>query len=206
MVVGDNVQGGNAGNTATVVLPIVRDITPNALTVANTLADINDSSYRLRRIVGKFWCFTDQIAQDGPVAIAVTAGFIILRTDPQSLSVPQNNNPDSYATTDILNAESPWIWRRTYLVRNLLANGAINQSVVGVNAQAFGFGGVADGPHIDQKTARIVGPDSRLFLVVSATTIFASDPQIGAPLTYIYDLRVLASMRSTVGNRRNATR
>ena len=206
MLAGDFVAGGNAGNSATTVAPVVRDVSPNPLTAANTLADINESGYRLRRIVGKFWCFTDQIPQDSPPAVVVTAGFIILRTDPAA-GTPQNPVTAAYATNDILNTESPWIWRRSYFLRNrLTTNAAVTNNVIGQDP-AFSAGGVSDGPHIDQKTARIVGPDERLFLVITATTVFPSDPQgPGAPMSYVWDVRVLASMRSNIGNRRNASR
>lgn len=202
MVAGDNVPGGSTGNAVTILAPVVRDISPNPLTAANTLADINESGYRLRRIVGKFWPFLDQLAGDQTPGVIVTAGFIILRTDPAG-GTAQNPVNAAYATNDIINTESPWIWRRSWCLINFASSNATPQ----FSAQALAFGGGnADGPHIDQKTARIVGPDERLFLVVTATTIGPSDPQAGNPLTYVWDVRVLASMRSNVGNRGNASR
>lgn len=203
MRAGDALPGGNAGNAVTIVAPVVRDTSPNPLTAANTLADINQSGYRLRRIVGKFWCATDQIPQDSPSAIVVSAAFIILRTDPAG-STPQNPVGDAYAANDIINTEAPWIWRRSWFLRNFLApSGQISITQV---LGSDGLGGNADGPHIDQKTARIVGPDERLFLVITATSVLTSDAQLSAPLSYFWDVRVLASMRTNVGNRRNASR
>lgn len=205
MRVGDSLPGGDAGNAVTVVAPVIRDTSPNPLTAANTLADINESGYRLRRIVGKIWVGTDQVAQDSPAVIIVTAAFIILRTDPGAGASPQNPAATAYAANDIVNTESPWIWRRSWLVRNFLTTSAVANAITTGFATAD-VGGNADGPHVDQKTARIVGPDERLFLVFTATSVITSDAQLAAPMSYFYDVRVLASMRSNVGNRRNASR
>lgn len=207
----------NIGDTATLVIPVVRDASPNPLTPAATLADINDSGYRLRRIVGKFWVFAQQTAPDnaGPGAAVVTAAFIVLRTDPGASSSPQNTNTDVYGSNDIVNTEAPWIWRRSWIVVN---NGSANAVPFGDIAAANGvvpglgfqsnqrLGGNLDGPHIDQKTARVIGPDERLFLVVTATSITAGDAQTPLLLEYVWDVRVLGSMRSMVGNRGNASR
>lgn len=203
MLVGDSVQGGDAGNSATVVVPVIRDASPNPLTAANTLADINESGYRLRRIVGKIWVFTDQVPGEQPPAVVISAGFIILRTDPGAGNLPQNPTVAAYAANDIVNTESPWIWRRSWLAINFAST---NDPLTFQTPPLASGGGNADGPHVDQKTARIVGPDERLFLVFTATTVRPSDPQSAAPLAYVYDLRILASMRSNVGNRRNASR
>lgn len=63
-----------------------------------------------------------------------------------------------------------------------------------------------EGPHVDAKTARIVGPDQRLFLVVTNTIQGGSAAGGVSSCEVITDLRVLASMRSSQGNRRNASR
>lgn len=213
MRVSDTLTAVSIGDSSTVVIPVVRDTPPNPLTPANSLADIYDSGYRLRRIVGKFWCFVDTTPPDGitPGAAVVTAGFIILRTDQGTQSIPAQPG-EAYSTNDILNTESPWIWRRSWLLAN---QGSLNSPPFGSNDtnanQPFlnsnrNIGGIADGPHIDQKTARNIGPDERLFLVVTATALTVGDQQVPLLLDYVFDVRVLASMRSMVGNRGNASR
>jgi len=204
---------GVPGNSVTFIAPVVRDAPPNPLTATNSLADINESGYRLRRIVGKFWCFATQTPADdtSPGAACVTAAFIILRVDSTATGTPLNTG---ITPATIVDTEAPWIWRRSWIVVN---NGSLNSIPFGDNNTAANaptalasnqnLGGNADGAHIDQKTARIVGPDERLFLVVTATDLTgASDIQDPMVLDYVWDVRVLASMRSNVGNRRNASR
>lgn len=75
------------------------------------------------------------------------------------------------------------------------------------NNFALGNGSLYTGPHVDQKTARVVGPEERLFLDVTATVLFDG---AGAATTTGFlihsNLRVLGSMRTQLGNRRNASR
>lgn len=68
------------------------------------------------------------------------------------------------------------------------------------------MGSVADGPHVDQKTARIVSSEERLFLTVSATVLTGSGGELVTSAFVNTDLRVLASMRTSSGNRGNASR
>lgn len=210
-------SSGTAGGSDTAVFPVVRDTSPNPLGAANTLADIELSGYRLRRLVGKIWCFADQASDPtGTSAIVCTAGFIVLRTLDQT-GLPLNTVTADYQTASILNTQDPWIWRRSWFLRNLGAAAAANFAVpfTTVAGVPFGndvdnttIGGNADGAHIDQKTARVIGPEERLFLVLTVTGVdLPQDAQAGPLLVdWVWDLRVLASMRSSVGNRRNASR
>jgi len=209
----DSLLSPTIGAHVEIIAPVVRDVSPNPLTTANTLSDIEQSGYRLRRIVGKFWCFCAQTAPDngGPGAAVVTAGFIVLKTAAQT-AVPLQVAAE-YAPNDIINTADPWIWRRSWLVVN---NGSANSVPFGDNNigslgitshySNVSLGGNADGAHIDQKTARIVGPDERLFLIIGATQLTAADGQTAMNLDYVWDLRVLGSMRSNVGNRGNSSR
>lgn len=216
MRISDQLSAVNAGDQTTVVAPVVRDTSPNPLTAANTLADIEQSGYRLRRIVGKFWCFADQLSDPNAAAVVVvTAGFIILRTLDQT-GLPLNTNVQDYQTSSILNTQDPWIWRRSWILTKNSSpfnNFAAPFPQAGGNMVTFAnsnvsVGGNADGPHIDQKTARVIGPEERLFLVVTTTAVVAATDAQAGPLLldYVYDVRILASMRSNVGNRGNASR
>jgi len=70
-------------------------------------------------------------------------------------------------------------------------------------------GGNFDGPHVDQKTARIVGPEERLYLDVTATVlsqVSSTTNEVPFTLACITDLRILGTLRTNAGNRRNASR
>lgn len=213
------------GSIGSIEVPIVQDgIQSDPLGATSSLADIELSGYRLRRIVGKLYVFVAVPQVSGGHAptglFGVSAGFIIRRVDPGSggslaAAVPQTNF-EEINPSHIRNASDPWIWRRDWILNDGVdfdtaissppANGDI-AAVSGSSTSNFGKnypGGNLEGPHVDQKTARIVGPEERLFLDVSAEALFPGfDNQV---IIAIYNFRVLASMRSNVGNRRNASR
>lgn len=217
-----SVDRATAGATAVLEVPVVLDGNQSApLDPTSSLADIENSGYRLRRIVGKLYCFIQAEVESAEAIVGVTAGFMVRRVDPETgqsfafgFSSKDQANP---ALID--NEMDPWIWRRSWLLSDGPTfnglTGALNPdeaSRLNGAGGSFNFGkgypgGNAEGPHIDQKTARVVGPEERLFLDVSVTTIIPSGtPVIGAALVVIYETRVLASMRSNIGNRRNASR
>lgn len=205
-----------AGPPGVIEVPIVQDgIASDPLNPNSSLADIEGSGYRLRRIVGKIYCFIAQTQSSGEDIWGVTAGFIVRRIDPSTgaavAAFAGNTNIDP---SDIENGMDPWIWRRSWLLSNYEISTSITattggqdstwvHSAGGANYGRLYPGGNAEGPHVDQKTARIVGPEERLFLDVSATPIIASQD---TSLVVIYEMRVLASMRTNIGNRRNASR
>lgn len=217
--------GGASGDSGSIEFPIVTDgIQSDPLQPTSSLADIEDSGYRLRRIVGKIYVFHGQSAGAASFTF-VTAGLIIRRVDPTtgaSLAATASAVQPFplIAPGFTTNQGDPWIWRRTWLLgtRNLVAPAT---ALAGLGTQGgeqidsapprnFGDaypGGIAEGPHVDQKTARIVGPEERLFLDVSAT-VFAEGPTgvVPSAIGVAFELRVLASMRTSVGNRRNASR
>ena len=198
---------GGAGSSHTDVLPVVQDNQIDiSLLTGGTLADYEQSAYRLRRIVGKIFVGLDQVAQTGQsTEVAVTAGLIVLRTHQVAGAiVPLNATTEEYSTQMLQNWSDPWIWRRTWYLGNILQEQALGGFAFW-NETNGTAGSALDGPHVDAKTARIVGPEERLFLVFTATSV-NGDPQVSAVLRYVWDLRVLASMRSSQGNRRNASR
>jgi hypothetical protein len=189
-----------AGEFITGVVPVVSDATPLVDGPGNnTLSDIENSGYRLRRIVGK--CFVARQANQGPTNVAIIAGggFIVLRTaengDPLNI-----NAPNSYSPFALRNDDSPWIWRRDWMLSGIDDTNGFSFP----RSNAF-YGSVADGPHIDQKTARIIGHDERLFFVASVMNVGSSNESI-TNVDFTLSLRVLASMRTSLGNRRNASR
>lgn len=204
---------GVAGSIASGEIPLVIDNPPLATTAGATLADINSSGYRLRRIVGKIWIDQQQLAEDLPSDIIVTAGIIVRRVDPAtgaSLAF-LSGSAEILSPSEIENTSDPWVWRRTWRVNNLLAtvNDPLgNQDAESLLTNNYGHGPSAvDGPHVDQKTARIIGPEERLFLTASAMIFnFGGMVAISATTFVMCNLRILGSMRTMVGNRRNASR
>jgi len=193
-------------SSTTLVTPVVKD-SPIGLGVAEaTLSDIEGSAYRLRRIVGKIYveCFQVEAAVGEPTDFIASAGFIILRTD--DLGAPMNI-PDTYNVNSLDSQGDPWIWRRSWRVANNTARPNSALAICAPSNHAYYGGGVLDGPHVDAKTARIVSNEERLFLVLTVIPLDGNlNDQNQARVLFLTDLRVLASMRTQAGNRRNASR
>lgn len=195
--------GGGIGDTVTGVVPVVIDDKQDPLAAGTTLSDIENSGYRLRRIVGKCFAGVQQLNNGGPGAVFIGAGFIVLRVD-EAGSLPLAANLDQYNIFDTRNDDFPWIWKREWILSNGSAGtGASTLDYPFTNAE---YGSVADGPHIDQKTARVISDDERLFFVASGFGLVTTGPQDTTGVRFLVSARVLASMRTTLGNRRNASR
>lgn len=215
---------GQTGDTGVVELPLVLDAQPSVFPTAqdNSLSDLENSSYRLRRIVGKIWVLMGQTEPggpggEGPLNAIVTAGIMVRAADTntgQSLGSLAGAAQVSPALTE--NTGDPWVWRRSWFLGNNWNDGNIflggtdgglhrRDSFPSTNMQ---YGSAVDGPHIDQKTARVVGAEERLFLTWSATTVTeGADPvNEGANFALFTDIRVLGSLRTSAGNRRNSSR
>lgn len=202
-----DVVGIDAGNGVVSIHPLTIDAPP-VITGEDTLSDIENSGYRLRRIVGKVFCAivgNDEAQLQGPDPVICTAGFIILRVDEAGL--PLDTQTDRYGPGIIPSGDSPWIWRRSWVLgQPLRTTGITGFSFVNSN-NGFNAGSVADGPHVDAKTARIVSQDERAFLVLESTAAAAgASPDIITGIRYIWETRLLATMRTSSGNRRNASR
>lgn len=199
--------------TASAEVPIVVDAPADPAT--SSLSDLESSGYRLRRIVGKIFVVGDDLDDTSGIAvIGVTAGLIVRRVDPAgaSLASQLGTNQEQSSPSEAQNWTDPWLWRRSWLINNPnfgfgslpgLPAGTINPPFHNVLN-----GSAVDGPHVDQKTARIIGPEERLFLDVSVTALLGADGQseLTNETQVFYELRVLASMKTSTGNRRNASR
>lgn len=197
------------------LLPLVGDA-PMASALAGStvtsLADFEGSSYRLRRIVGKVFVAIRQIplAETVDVEVSsqlVTCGIIVLRVDSAGAPLLPAS---SYSPLQLDSARDPWVWKRQWALTNTaLALTSIdgNQRRSLFPDSNCEYGSVMDGPHVDQKTARIISNEERLFFVCSTANMFETNAQgFGSAVRIWGDLRVLASMRSNQGNRRNASR
>lgn len=178
-----------------------------------TLADMFDSGYRLRRIVGKIFVLAiPSGGGSGPASVVVTAGIIVRRVDPTTgvSTAFLTGDAEQLAPGQIRNAPDPWIWRRSWQINDISTITAAGSAFAATGiTKNYGnqAGSAVDGPHVDQKTARIVGAEERLFLTVNVTLLTSgADAQSATSIAILTDLRLLASMRTSVGNRRNASR
>lgn len=176
---------------------------------ASALNQTEEFGYRLRRIVGDFFASAVRLTQaaDAPPAVLVEAGIIVRRVD-SATGQPLAGAADQDVGT-IENNADPWVWRRNWI----LATGGGGQSTDLIrNVNQFptttaGYGNSRQ--QVDQKTARKIGPEERLFLNVSATELpiapgVNTDSRI--QLYFLFDYRVLATVFTSAGNRRNASR
>jgi len=181
-------------------IPLVFD-QPFQGSAGTSLADIESSGYRLRRVVGKIYASVEQKELADGGAVLCTAGIIVLRVDDTGVATNPSISPQG-----IQNVSDPWVWRRTWV----LANGSstnINTQFVDSSPFSNYEGGpsAVDGPHIDQKTARVVSTEERLHLVLSTVILHTADAE-PSEVQWLWDLRVLGSLRSSSGNRNNAVR
>lgn len=178
---------------------------------------VGGNCYRLRRIVGKLFAAWTPNGNDSPESnppcVDYAAGFIVCRTDDSGTPVTDFEEVNPLAQDS---AEDPWIWRRRWFLR---CQNATPDVVVGINGR-FGrsfpsstaeYGSVQDGPHIDQKTARRIDKQERLFFVQAARVVDAQGNvgEYATPggLYSVLDYRLLGSiLRSPAGNRGNASR
>jgi len=184
-----------------------------------TLRDIVEgNAYRLRRICGKVFVgakpafVLNENYSYGATEVAV--GFILCRTDSAGDATTDFDEVNPLIQES---AEDPWIWQRRWLLgmsqvpndpqASLTLGGNIAAQFPSTNVN--GYGSLSDGPHIDQKTARVISADERLMCVVACRQFAFGDGitnQVDAMLGYNVAVRLLGSMRTNVGNRRNASR
>lgn len=195
-------------------IPIAKDEPQNIAANGQTLSDLEGSAYRLRRIVGKVYIQPAQIAAvtaQESTSFIVVAGIIVLRVDTAGNILSGNNN--TYDPGSLDSTRDPWVWRRSWLLSNVVGIGALNTAAPDSrplifpesNIQAYA-GGVMDGPHVDAKTARVISDEERLFFTVSAVGLDGETQGLQTVLAVFGEFRVLASMRKSSGNRRNASR
>lgn len=214
---------GAIGNTI-VTTPLVLDASPQESEAGAPLATIQKTGlnqnaewgYMLRRIVGKYFIGVAQLGNGtGFSFVWLKQAIIVRRTDPETglaLASPQGEDP-----TLLGNVTDPWIWQRSdvFPVANqttVPVGQAASLTAIG-NSQLpnSNCGGTKDGPAFDIKTARRLGPEERLFhhLSIQGLPLSTSSGNVDANTLQVYclfDYRVLGSIMSAAGNRRNASR
>jgi len=175
------------------------------------------NAYRLRRIVGKIHAAAaPQASIDAQwTNVELSCGFIVNRTDPSGnpLTTFTSGLEASPLSQDA--GEDPWIWRRKWILSPTpwvdIGGGALPALLAAVPYGTYptttaGYGSVADGPHIDQKTARVISQQERLFFWIAGRSQFENTPNTTVNIAWNLDVRLLASLRMNIGNRRNASR
>jgi len=178
-----------------------------------TLQDIvSGNAYRLRRIVGSLqlaWGTPRNGAETPISAVKVGAGLIVLRTTdgtgtPTGLASPLKQD----------HATFPWIWHRTWIlgkgtgINNTQATPGIEVGWY-VNPVSNVYFARGRNDEIDQKTARTISNNERLFLAVSAHRIGINTNIAGqgsAVLAVNFHYRLLGSLKMQQGNRNNSSR
>lgn len=170
------------GTSRIAIVDLLEDTSPDDLANVgafpigvSTLTD-----YLIKRIVGKVFVHRN-ISDSGSSAKAalVSVGLFIARSDDSNVAAGAENFPVGVSSAGINalfsrtnygplaqeNARQPWIWRREWILGCTATQG---QTAIAAFCPVdnTGYGSVADGPHIDAKTARRVGHDERLFAVM----------------------------------------
>lgn len=214
-----------SGAQPTFEIPLVVDNDPERTFAGAPLSVLQDAGlnqaiqygYKIRRIVGHIHV-TAQYTNDQQTqltGVAATAALMVRRVESDTGTAIAPGIDVHPAL--IQNFPDPWIWRRTWVLSGLPnENLKGNDNAIQIagdwhrfpEANSF-YGDVRSGPHVDAKTSRIVGPEERLFLDLGIIGLpLDRDPgvQEEVRITSVIDLRVLASIRTNTGNRRNASR
>lgn len=193
------------GNGTTAIRPfeMVTDAPPDDFNPGNPMGFYQNNDYFIKRIVGKFFASTSQLAFDNPPGILLGFGMFIARAadDDQSPGVPVPiagttiaAQIDEYSPLRAENMSEPWIWRRVWVLGNALSTSSyIYRQFPNSNTS---YGSVADGPHIDAKTARRVRQGERLWGVIAAKALPLNiTHDFDAIVQCYFDYRVLGQMR-----------
>lgn len=205
--------------------PLTFDVSEGAVDaqadpVNKSLRDIvSGNEWRLRRLVGKAFIHAFAGVQGASVvpAIDVSLGFMVCNTDDDG--TPQTNfeevNPLSQESM-----EDPWFWRRRWILHPYGDNRGPHANVAALNTtnlpewwgypqNTAKYGSVADGPHIDSKTARVIHRSERLYGVLACRRFYSGGAvainDVG--IRMLLDYRLLGSLRgASYGNRGHASR
>lgn len=202
---------GSGALSDVVIFPIVPD-TPKDTPTAGTenLDDFIGNEYLLKRIVGRVWFaagFNDSTAPNVILDIAVGIGFFVARADRTAAAgaspigtATAVERKENYGPLTLQNTREPWIWRRVWLVSNSTIVAATNAIVPGNYPRNNLDGSVAEGSHIDAKTARRVGDDDRLFCAIqTVATLVSGNPGDLQLQDFTMDVRVLGALRKARG-------
>lgn len=181
-----NFASAGDGTTTMLIRPLILDETVEEQ-VDRNITNTAKTDYFLKRLVGKWWISRNQtVANNGPATYVGAGVFIAKANDPDSTlsiqqplgvlqasgvgqtftgSVAESNAVLKYSPLSADNVTEPWIWRRTWILANAVTTTA-SPDVAWPRSTAE-YGSVADGPHMDARTARRIRDGERLFAVVA---------------------------------------
>lgn len=199
------------------IFPILPDAPKETVGVADDahLSDYIGSEYILKRIVGKFFCTAGTASANDanrpPQRLVIGAGFFIARAGGEGITGSPigtdtaDERQIGYGPLNLQTTREPWIWRRSWALSPLIFTdvAAVGDGLSYINMGTYPHnnycGSVADGPHIDAKTARRITNDDRLFFAVQVWSQDA-DTGSGSPLPAgILDVRLLGALRKARG-------
>lgn len=199
--------------------PIAETVQGASLGTYQNLAlnQLNEFGWRLRRIVGNIFvgCTLEnnQAAARSP-GVLFSAAIIVLKVD----DTGQPTAAGAGLTVGALENETdPYVWRRDFILSAGAAAGA-GSSPIWTAINAFPRSNVDYGTKhhiaIDQKTARRIGPEERLFFIGTAwelpldqaTNIGGEQSTTDITVYVNVPYRVLGTVITVAGNRRNASR
>lgn len=195
--------------------PVEETFNGAALTVyQNTgLNQTNRFGYKLVRIVGDIFFMVGQNAAQATVvpSVLIRAGIIVRRTDEDGQPAVATTSQD---VGSIQNEQDPWVWSRSWVLSPAGSRPTTGSDIVISEAPATNIDyGTKHHIAIDQKTARRVSSEERLFLTVTAWELPLNQTSALGNTTdsnvFIYGLmpyRVLGRVFTNAGNRRNASR
>lgn len=208
------------------ISPVTFDVPREGDDLATTdpLITIVGNEYFLKRIVGKLHAEVRGLC--GPnnaggtarcPAVLFGAGFFVARAADSAVGGGPNlpigaaslaEQIEHYSPLSEDTIREPWIWRRVWTLSNFAVAKTTGTAGVGGIAQLGGenfptstsnYGSVADGPHIDAKTARRIRQDERLWFVVAAAnwpeSTLNNDGDLSNDLRGYLDFRLLGAMR-----------
>jgi len=206
----DTTVGPSLG-VGTIYSPVVPDFTqvPGDVeggTLIVSLRDrVNGQDWILKRICGSIFVTFDDSAATGDPSVCwngliVTVGYMVAPSEDSDQAAIAFINPRQYSAQALENTQNPWIWRRTWLLRNPLADNLGGNLPLDVPSTNIGYGDVRSGPFIDSKVARRISREHRLWQVVDVSGYDPRRNQVngdGSKINVITDVRILGSLASS---------
>lgn len=193
------------GTTTLNVTPLIVDTPSDDIAPGNPLGFYEGNEYFIKRIVGKLFAgFTQAAASTGTPAVLLGAGLFVARAEDDDSGGPLvpigagsvAQLTDNYSPLRVENNREPWIWRRTWILSNRLHTAADAGGINSYPRTTSEYGSVADGPHVDAKTARRVKDGERLWWVLAGRNFpLNTTSNTAEQVTAYLDYRVLGAQR-----------
>lgn len=212
-------------NIITSIFPLVTDIPIDDDAFQGDsirgLADIVGHDYFIKRIVGKMFAARRELdlpTAGGQLELVSTskptvfgAGLFVAKANdsdsgggadqPVASATPAERN-DNYSPLELDAIRDPWIWRRTWVLGAKGLNVVYDPAVTARNVAYWppsttDYGSMADGPHIDARTKRVVRHKDRLWLSVSAFALSDAEDQPNTNSGFVsgyFDYRIFGNI------------